>query len=248
VSTVTPAAGDIRNAVPVLFPDPLPGPPPDPPPFPLPDPPPSPPPAPCAAGLPVGVGVGLGGGALVLPEAAGLDGGGEADGDGEGTAEAVGVGVRLAVGVGAAECVDEVLAGRPVPDVDPVAGRREVVGVALPGDFPVVGAGECVTPGAGALPGSWVRSAATTLPTITSRTSARSAIRGSETERRRRRRPPVPAPPGIGSSAVADRWKRSGPSGGVPPGGNGPPASRAPLAAALPGAGSAPLGATGAPG
>ena len=90
----------------------------------------------------------------MVPDAAGLDGGGEGDGDGGGTTDAVGVGVRLAVGVGVAECLDELVVGRPEFDVEPVAEALGVVTVVLPGDCPVVGAGDWVPPGAGAGAGS----------------------------------------------------------------------------------------------
>jgi hypothetical protein len=242
VSTVGATPGGIRNAVPPLFPEPVPEPPPEPLPEPLPGSLPTWPPAPCAGGLSVGVGDGPGP-VLVVPDAAGLDGGGEGVGDVGGTMDAVGVGVLLGVGVGVAECLGELVVGRPESDVDPVADVFGVVAVVLPGDRPVVGAGDCVAPGVGGVLGSWVRSAATTLPTITSSTSATRAIRGSEGERRRRRTPPVPGVPGIGNGAVTNCWKGSASSGGAPPESSDPPDSRAPLAAALPGPGTAAPGA-----
>jgi hypothetical protein len=209
---------------------------------------PTPTPAPCA-GLGVVVGVGVGP-VLVVPDAGGVDGVGEEDGETGGTTDAVGVGVAVGFGLDDAEWVDVLVVGRVDPDVDAVAGARDVVGVVFAVWRPLVGAGDWVTPGEGVLAGPPAFIAAITLPTMTSSTRATRAIRGSEAERRRRRRGPVPGapvsgppgPPGIGRGAVAGRWKRSGPPGGVAP------ASRAPFAAAVPGAGTAPLGGTGAPG
>ena len=244
MSTVVAAAGDIRNAVPTLFPEPLPEPvPPTPPPGPVPPPPlppaPLPLPAPWAGGLVVGEGLGP---VLVVPDAGGVDGVGEADGEGEGAVDAVGVGVGFAVGVVVADRVGELVLRRPGSEVVAVAGAREMVGVPLPEWWPPVEAGDCVIPGVWELSERSARSAAITVPAITSRTSATRASRGSEAVRRRPGTRPVPGSPGSGNAAVACRWKRSGAPGGVAP------ASSAPLAAAVPGDGTAPLGGSGAPG
>ena len=85
-------------------------------------------PAPCAGALLDGDGEGL----PTVPDAGGVDGVGEADGELGGTVDELGVGVGLVVGVGVGARVDELALGRVEPEVDPVAGARDVVGVALP--------------------------------------------------------------------------------------------------------------------
>jgi hypothetical protein len=83
---------------------------------------------------------------LVVPEAAGLDGGGVGEGD-AGETEAVGVGVGLPVGLTRGERVGVVAGGRTEPELDPPgAVVRLTVGVGLPCRL-VVGVGVWVVPG-----------------------------------------------------------------------------------------------------
>jgi hypothetical protein len=181
----------------------------------------------------VGDGVGLGP-VLVVPEAAGVDGGGVGVGDTGGT-DAVGVGVAVPVGLTVGVGFGELTGGRTGALVDPpVVGARLTVGVGRPPCRVLVGVGVWVTPGAGG-EGSSDRRAATSVPMRTRSTRPTSAISGNDAERPRRRTPPVRGEPGSGRGAVCGRPKRSGPPGGVAP------ESSAPLAAAVPGAGTPPL-------